>query len=149
MTPPEKAEALIRRYYAACNGPDAAALADCFTEDAVHYFPPGFPGEVWRGRAELAANWERFARRLDGHWTVDRLLAAPDGREAVIEWTNFTKGGRITRGDEWYLFDERVERIREVRAYFAAPLDPARAVHELAGFDYAGRGYPLRRPGPG
>lgn len=148
MTPPEKAEALIRRYYAACNAADAAALADCFTEDAVHYFPPGFPGEVWRGRAALAENWARFARKLNGHWTLDRFLSAPDGREAVIEWTNFTVG-RITRGGEWYLFDDAVERIREVRAYFAAPLEPGRAVHELAGFDYAGRGYPTERPSEG
>ncbi|HKK36802.1 MAG TPA: nuclear transport factor 2 family protein [Paracoccaceae bacterium] len=145
MTPPETAEALIRRYYAACNAADAEALASCFTENAVHYFPPGFPGEVWRGRDALVANWTRFARRLNGHWTVDRLLSAPDGREAVIEWTNFTDG-RLTRGDEWYLFDERIERIREIRAYFAAPLDAERTVHELAGFDYTARGYPTERP---
>jgi hypothetical protein len=31
----------IERYYAGCNEANAAKMMGCFTDDAVHYFPPG------------------------------------------------------------------------------------------------------------
>ena len=30
----------IERYYADCNEADGAKMMDCFTNNAVHYFPP-------------------------------------------------------------------------------------------------------------
>ena len=45
---PEDHAALIRRYFDACNAADYDALVDCFTPDAVHYFPAGLPEVPWR-----------------------------------------------------------------------------------------------------
>lgn len=149
MTPPERAEALLRRYFDACNAADVETLRACFTEDAVHWFPPGMPGEAWRGAEAIAANWARFVAKLDAVWTVDRLIAAPDGREAVLEYSNWTGAERLTRGVDWYLLTEDLARIAEVRGYFAAPVDLSREVNELAGFPYASRGYPTARPARG
>ncbi|MEO0682608.1 MAG: nuclear transport factor 2 family protein [Pseudomonadota bacterium] len=150
MTPADKAEALLRRYFDACNAADRAALVACFTDRATHWFPPGMPGGAWRGAEAIADGWVRFVDRLDAVWTVDRVCAAADGRDAVMEWSNWTRGRdgveRLTRGADWYRFDLHVRRITEVRAYFAAPLSSDLVAHELAEFDYATRGYPIRRP---
>ena len=150
MTPADRAEALLRRYFDACNAADRAALIDCFSADAVHWFPPGMPGGAWRGAEAIAEGWVRFVDRLHAVWTVDRIVAAADGREAVMEWSNWTRGrdreDRLTRGADWYVFDDDAARITEVRAYFAAPLQADRAVNELERFDYGARGYPTRRP---
>ncbi|MEM1316265.1 MAG: nuclear transport factor 2 family protein, partial [Pseudomonadota bacterium] len=110
----------------------------------------GMPGGAWRGAEAIADGWVRFVDRLGAVWTVDRIVAAADGRNAVMEWSNWTRGrdgeARLTRGADWYEFDAAVETITEVRAYFAAPLPAGRAVNELEGFDYAARGYPTERP---
>ena len=42
------------------------------------------------------------------------------------------------------MFDPGSLRISEIRAYYAAPADRSVVVNELVGFDYAGRGYPLK-----
>lgn len=150
MAPADRAEALLRRYFDACNAADHAALVDCFAEDAVHWFPPGMPGGAWRGAAAIADGWVRFVDRLDSVWTVDRIVTAADGRNAAMEWSNWTRGkngeDRLTRGLDWYEFDADVARIADVRAYFAAPLPSDRAVNELETFEYAARGYPTARP---
>jgi hypothetical protein len=70
-----------------------------------------------------------------------------------MEWTHFkTLQGTVLRGDEWYDFDPESGLIREIRAYYASPQDPALERLELGGFDYAGRGYataqPFERPRP-
>lgn len=49
-------EALIRRYFDACNAADYDALMSCFTPDAVHYFPPGLPEIPWRSADTISKN---------------------------------------------------------------------------------------------
>jgi ketosteroid isomerase-like protein len=138
-------EALIRRYFAACNAADHAALVACFTPDAVHYFPPGLPGTPWRGAAAIAEGWVWCVATLGSQWTIERILLGADGApEAVIEWTHWkTRKGTALRGDEWYRFDAASGLITEIRAYYAAPARPEVAIEELHGFDYAARGYHL------
>ena len=144
-TPAARAEALIRDYFAACNAADRAALIDCFTADAVHYFPPGLPGAPWRGAATIADGWVWCVRTLGSRWTIEKVLAGADGREAVIEWTHWKTGpGEVLRGDEWYIFNEDVTRIAEIRAYYASPVNKGDPINSLHDFDYAGRGYHLR-----
>jgi ketosteroid isomerase-like protein len=137
-------EALIRRYFAACNAADAEALVACFTPDAVHYFPPGLPGVPWRGAATIAQQWVWCVGNLGSAWTIEKILLSSDTHEAVIEWTHWKrKAGTAQRGDEWYVFDAASGLIREIRAYYAAPAARDGAIGELVGFDYAGRGYHL------
>jgi ketosteroid isomerase-like protein len=148
-TPAARAEALIRRYFALCNAADRQGLVDCFTPDAVHYFPPGLPGAPWRSAEVIADGWVRCVRDLGSRWTIEKILCGPDGREAVIEWTHWkTALGEVLRGDEWYVFDDDVTRIREIRAYYASPVNKATPVNGLHDFDYASRGYATEPPGP-
>lgn len=138
-------EALIRRYFAACNAGDHAALVSCFTPDAVHYFPPGLPEIPWRGADTIARKWVWCVDELGSQWTIERVLVSRDSNEAVIEWTHWKrKAGTAQRGDEWYIFDAQSGLIQEIRAYYAAPAVKDIAIGELLGFDYAGRGYHLR-----
>lgn len=135
-------EALIRRYFDACNAADADAIAACFLPDAVHYFPPDMYDGPFRGSRVIAGRWCSAVERLGSYWTVDSLIVDPETDRAVMEWSHFkTKTGVLLRGDEWYLFDRATGLIREIRAYYAAPQSAALARHELGGFDYAGRGY--------
>lgn len=143
----QKAEALIRRYFQACNDADHKGLVDCFTLDAVHYFPPGLPGAPWRGADAIADGWVWCVKNLGSRWTIEKVLAAPDGREAVIEWTHWkTTINEALRGDEWYIFNDDVTRISEIRAYYASPVNKADPVNELYEFDYEARGYALAPP---
>ncbi len=137
-------EATIRRYFAACNAADAAALEACFTPDAVHYFPPGLPDIPWRGAQTIADQWRWCVEQLGSQWTIERVLVSPERHEAVIEWTHWKRrSGTAQRGDEWYVFDAASGLIREIRAYYAAPAVRDVPIGELVGFDYAGRGYHL------
>ena len=149
-------EALIRRYFDACNAADHAALLSCFTPDAVHYFPPGLRDIPWRGADTIARQWIWCVENLGSQWTIEKVLVSADSNEAVIEWTHWKrKFNTAQRGDEWYVFDEASGLIREIRAYYAAPavkdtaaLPQVRGTYmgELVGFDYAGRGYHLDAP---
>lgn len=144
LTPADHA-ALIRRYFKACNEADHAGLVDCFTPDAVHYFPPGLPDIPWRGADTIARQWIRCVRTLGSQWTIEKILVSHDSPEAVIEWTHWKNASATAlRGDEWYRFDEQTGKIAEIRAYYAAPADRSAAINELHGFDYAGRGYHLK-----
>ena len=74
------------------------------------------PGTVGHGEVELHPPLE-IEGELD---SMDRVrnvsvLSAPDGREAVIEWTNFTDG-RVTRGDEHDVLARYASAAREVGA---------------------------------
>lgn len=150
MTPVEKADALIRRYFAACNDADHIALVACFTPDAVHYFPPGLPGAPWRGATAIADGWVWCVKTLGSRWTIEKVLAGADGREAVIEWTHWkTALGEVLRGDEWYVFNDDITAIVEIRAYYASPVNKFEPVNALFDFDYAGRGYSLTPPQAG
>lgn len=145
----QKAETLIRRYFAACNAGDHAELVSCFTSDAVHFFPPGLPGAPWRGAVAIADGWVWCVKTLGSQWTIEKVLAGADGKEAVIEWTHWkTALGEVLRGDEWYVFDDEVERISEIRAYYASPVDKSQPVNKLHEFDYAGRGFAMAAPSP-
>ncbi len=147
-------EALIRRYFDACNAADHAALLSCFTPDAVHYFPPGLPDIPWRSAEVIARKWIWCVENLGSQWTIERVLVSASSPEAVIEWTHWKrKTATAQRGDEWYVFCEKTGLIREIRAYYAAPavkdtaaLPLVQGTHmgELVDFDYAGRGYHLR-----
>lgn len=146
-------EALIRRYFDACNAADYDALVSCFTPDAVHYFPPGLPGTPWRGADAIARGWVWCVQTLGSRWTIERVMVGPateaDGTpsvvpEAVIEWTHWKgKQGTALRGDEWYRFDPASGLICEIRAYYAAPAQKGVPIDELHEFDYRGRGYHL------
>ncbi|UFN48281.1 nuclear transport factor 2 family protein [Roseomonas sp. OT10] len=146
-------EAMIRRYFDACNAGDYDALVACFTPEAVHYFPPGLPGTPWRGAEAIAKGWVWCVETLGSRWTIERVLVgeavnadgSPSGvPEAVIEWTHWkTSQGTALRGDEWYRFDPESGLISEIRAYYAAPAQKGVAIDELHGFDYRGRGYHL------
>jgi hypothetical protein len=142
---PLEMERLIRRYFAACNAADYEALMDCFTPDAVHYFPPGLPDVPWRGADTIARRWIWCVKTFGSCWTIENILCSSTKPQAVIEWTHWKKTPvTALRGDEWYLFHDG--RIAEIRAYYAAPADPAAAICELAGFDYGARGYALGPP---
>lgn len=142
---PARRAALIRRYFAACNAADIAAMTACFTPDAVHYFPPGLPDVPWRGAGTIARNWAWCVQTLGSRWTIEKILCAADSDEAVIEWTHWKRNpAGALRGDEWYVF--RDGRIAEIRAYYAAPADRGVAINQLVDFDYAGRGYAMLPP---
>ena len=142
-------EALIRDYFEACNAADESRLEACFTPDAVHYFPPGLPDIPWRGGRMIAQKWRWCVEHLGSRWTIEKIMVDPTSFEAVIEWTHWkTAVGAALRGDEWYVFDPESSRIREIRAYYAAPAPGESGISEIVGFDYAGRGYALKPPSP-
>ncbi|ALM84812.1 nuclear transport factor 2 family protein [Bordetella sp. N] len=142
---PEHYTTLIRRYFDACNAADYDALVDCFTPDAVHYFPAGLPEVPWRGADTIARKWVWCVETLGSQWTIDRLIISHDSPEAMIEWTHWkNKSGTALRGAEWYDFDPASGKIAEIRAYYASPADKSVAINQLVDFDYAGRGYPLK-----
>lgn len=143
----EGMEALIRRYFDACNAADAQAIAACFVPEGVHYFPPGMYGGPFRGACTIAERWVGAVERLGSVWTVDTLVADPSTGRAVIEWSHFKSfADTILRGDEWYEFDPESGLIAEIRAYYASPQAEGLSRLELEGFDYEGRGYPGTPP---
>ena len=140
-------EATIRLYFEGCNEADVEKMTGCMTPDAIHYFPPGMYGGPFRGANVIATRWVDAVEQLGSYWTVDNYVGDADRGIAVIEWSHFKrKKGVILRGDEWYRFDQASGRIKEIRAYYAAPQDPSLTRHELGSFDYAGRGYALSAP---
>jgi len=143
----EAIERAITGYFEACNRGDPAAVAAYFTDDAVHYFPPGMYEGPFRGATTIGARWEDAVATFGSIWTIDQMLIDPDTGRAVIEWTHFkTIQGKTLRGDEWYVFDRSTGLIEEIRAYYASPQDPTLEMLELGGFDYQGRGYAIEPP---
>ncbi len=136
-------ERAIRSYIGACNGGDEDAIAACFARDAVHYFPTG---PKWSGAATIAGNFSKGVRARGLIWTIDQVAVDAERLEGVLEWSQFETSGRVLRGVDWFVFEPGSVRIREIRAYGAAPVQPDLAVQELRDFDYAGRGYPVARP---
>lgn len=147
-------EALIRRYFDACNAADYDALMACFTPDATHYFPPGLPDIPWRSADMISRRWVWCVENLGSQWTIEKVLVSHNSPEAVIEWTHWKRKFNLAqRGDEWYVFCPETGLIKEIRAYYAAPAvkEPqdlpvveGQHIAELVGFDYEGRGYHLR-----
>ena len=141
-------EAWIRAYFAACNAGDVERIVRCFEPDAVHYFPPGMYEGPFRGAHTIAHKWRDAVQTLGSLWTVDQVICDPASWRAVVEWSHFKRRrGVLLRGDEWYVFSGR-GLIAEIRAYYASPQDASLETLELAGFDYAGRGYPTPNGGP-
>lgn len=140
-------EQAIRGYFDACNAGDSDAIAAFFTDDGVHYFPPGMYEGPFRSAGTIGARWQQAVETIGSVWTIDQLITDPATGRAVIEWTHFkTFEGSVLRGDEWYIFDTESGLIEEIRAYYASPQDPNLERLELGGFDYAGRGYTTEPP---
>jgi ketosteroid isomerase-like protein len=143
----EGMESLIREYFDACNAADAERIAKCWTQDGVHYFPPGMYDGPFRGAKYIGERWVGAVETLGSVWTIDRMVCDPASGQAVIEWTHFkTKKDTVLRGDEWYIFDADSGLIKEIRAYYASPQDPNLDRLELGGYDYAGNGYATEPP---
>ena len=139
-------EKRIRDYFADCNSGVSPRIAAHFEPDAVHYFPPGMYEGPFRGALTIANKWNQAVEKLGSYWTVDQVICDPPTRRAVIEWTHFKrKQDVILRGDEWYIFSMS-GLIAEIRAYYASPQDTSLKALELGGYDYAGRGYPMKAP---
>lgn len=140
-------EQRMREYFDACNEGDVDAIASHFTEDGVHYFPPGMYRGPFRGGQTIGERWSEAVETLGSVWTVDSIITDPENATAVMEWSHFkTKEQTVLRGDEWYEFDSQTGLIKEIRAYYAAPQSEELDRHELGGFDYESRGYPLQSP---
>ncbi len=143
----EAMEQAIRGYFDACNRGDADAIAAFFTDDAVHYFPPGMYEGPFRTATTIGDRWRQAVEGLGSMWTIDQLITDAETGRAVIEWTHFkTAKGTVLRGDEWYIFDPDSGLIAEIRAYYASPQAENLQTLELEGFDYAGRGYTTDPP---
>ena len=143
----ESMESLMRRYFDACNAADVEGVAACFDPDGVHYFPPGMYDGPFRGARTIGQRWALAVERFGSIWTVDRIVTDPSSGLAVMEWSHFkTFEGKLLRGDEWYMFNPETGLIREIRAYYASPQDPALERLELGGFPYEDRGYPTSAP---
>lgn len=141
----------IRTYFEGCNEADVEKMTGQFTDDAVHYFPPGLDGP-WRGATTIAENWRRLVLTIGSAWSIERMIVEPESLQAVIEWTHWkTRTGTALRGDEWYRFDPATGKITEIRAFYASSSDGRDHV-AMEGFDYAGEQYhlepPVTRPHP-
>jgi ketosteroid isomerase-like protein len=138
----DRMEQRIRDYFDACNSGDADAVAAHFTQDAVHYFPPGMYGGPFRGAVAIGERWAWAVATFGSNWSVDEVICDPDTHRAVIEWTHAKpSAGVVLRGDEWYRFDADTGLITEIRAYYASPQASGMDRLELAGFPYGERGY--------
>jgi hypothetical protein len=137
-------EQAIHSYIEACNDGDAESIAARFGSDAVHYFPTV---AKWSGASTIGANFSKRVQALGHFWMVDKVLVDADRHAGVLGWTQFDKEGRILRGIDWFVFEVASFRIQEIRAYGAAPIQRELERQELQDFDYAGRGYPMARPG--
>jgi len=143
----EEMEQRMQEYFEACNEGDVEKIASHFVEDGIHYFPPGMYGGPFEGGETIGERWASAVEELGSIWTIDQILTDPESARAVMEWTHFkTYEGTVLRGDEWYEFDPETGLIEEIRAYYAAPQSDELDRHELGGFDYEGRGYPIEPP---
>lgn len=143
----EQMESAIRGYFDACNDADVDAIASYFTEDGVHFFPPGMYQGPFRGARTIGERWRGAVENLGSVWAIDEIICDPSTGRAVVEWTHFkTYEGTVLRGDEWYRFDTETGLIEEIRAYYASPQDKSLERLELGDFDYEGRGYALEPP---
>lgn len=140
-------EATIREYFDGCNEANIEKMMACWAPDGVHYFPAGAPQGPFIGARAIAEGWVAAVQKLGSVWTIDRVLVDAGRLEAVIEWTHFKPNqGTYLRGDEWYIFTEE-GLIREIRAYYACPPGTGEPrSHELGGFAYPERGYPMSPP---
>jgi ketosteroid isomerase-like protein len=123
----------VRSYYEALNTGDADAVANHFTDDAVHWYTRREPHVGARAIAENAA---LGVQHLNAHWTLEHAVEGDD--EVAIEWSmafDHPRDGRrlLDRGAEFLAFQDGL--ICEVRAYYNE------RGGDLAGFDHAARGH--------
>jgi ketosteroid isomerase-like protein len=121
----------VRSYYDVINTGDVDAIADHFTDDAVHYYTRMAPH---RGR-EIAERAAWAVENIEAEWSMYNGI--DDGEQAVIEWAmkwRHPETGelKLDRGTEWFLF--RDGKVCEVRAYYNRTSD-------LIEFDHEGRGH--------
>ena len=145
-TPAHRMEHVIRTYIQACNDADAAAIAACFSPEAVHYYPSPF--HKISGAADIGRFFATRVPELGIFFTVDQLFTDVNRRVVVLEWTMFRRKPApfVRRGVELYVFDLQTWLVQEVRGYSAAPGDSEMPRQELMDFDYEGRGYPTTFP---
>lgn len=145
-TPAQRMEHVIRTYIQACNDADAAAIAACFSPEAVHYYPSPF--HKISGAADIGRFFATRVPELGIFFTVDQLFTDVNRRVVVLEWTMFRRKPApfVRRGVELYVFDPQTWLVQEVRGYSAAPGDSEMPRQELMDFDYEGRGYPTTFP---
>ena len=74
----------IERYYAGCNEADGAKMMGCFTDNAVHYFPPGTHSAPWRNAKTIVNIWAQCVEKLGSRWTLDRILCQPETLETLV-----------------------------------------------------------------
>ena len=127
----------VRSYYRALNTGDPEAVAQHFTEDAVHYYTRLGPHE---GARTIGEHTKWAVENIDGQWQIENGI--DDGEQACIEWTMTWRDPdsgerRLDRGTEWFRF--RDGRIAEVRAYHHG--NKRNPSGDLLGFDHAGRGH--------
>jgi ketosteroid isomerase-like protein len=123
----------VRSYYEALNTGDADAVANHFTDDAVHWYTRREPHVGARAIAENAA---LGVEHLNARWTLEHAVEGED--EVAIEWSmafDHPRDGRrlLDRGAEFLAFRDGL--ICEVRAYYNE------RGGDLAGFDHAARGH--------
>ncbi len=132
----------ILDYFDACNRADVEGVASFFTEDGIHYFPPGMYEGPFRGGRTIGEKWAWAVHNLGSHWTVDEVICDPETDRAVIEWTHEKRAqGVVLRGDEWYRFEP--ERGCSSRSGPTTRRRRTRRLDrlELGGFPYGDRGY--------
>lgn len=135
--------ACVRTYFEACNEANREKMYSCFSDDVVHYFPPGVGGP-YVGKKAIADLWINSVQVNGSRWTIDRLVA--DDTAVAIEWTHFKpRIDELIRGAESYEFDGK-GLMTAIRAYYASPRDKTRKLNELEGFPYAARGFPVVPP---
>lgn len=135
--------ACVRKYFEACNEANREKMYSCFSDDVVHYFPPGVGGP-YIGKQAIADLWINTVRVNGSCWTIDGMVADETG--VAIEWTHFKpKIEEWIRGAEWYEFDDK-GFITSIRAYYASPRDKMRKGNELEGFPYRDRGFAVEPP---
>jgi ketosteroid isomerase-like protein len=123
----------VRSYYEALNTGDADAVANHFTDDAVHFYTRREPHVGARAIAENAA---LGVEHLNARWTLEHAVEGED--EVAIEWSmafDHPRDGRrlLDRGAEFLAFRDGL--ICEIRAYYNE------RGGDLAGFDHAARGH--------
>ncbi|MDP9936821.1 hypothetical protein J2T11_003189 [Paenarthrobacter nicotinovorans] len=147
----ERIETTIRTYFDGCNEADVEKMTAQFTDDAIHYFPPGLNGP-WVGSQTIAENWRKLTITIDSAWSIERLIGEPESLQAAIEFTHWkpARNGYV-RGSEWYKFDPESGKITEIRAFYSSSADN-RDANTLEGYDYEANGYrmaaPVLRPHP-
>ncbi|MEV7649047.1 nuclear transport factor 2 family protein [Arthrobacter sp. NPDC089319] len=140
-------EETVRTYFDGCNEADVDKMSSQFTDNAVHYFPPGLDGP-WIGARAIAENWRRLVMTIGSAWSIERIIGEPESLQAAIEWTHWkTALGGYLRGDEWYKFDPETGKITEIRAFYASSADGREAL-TLEGYDYEANLYQMDTPVP-